>query len=160
MKLIDKLPHHKQMAVVYEITGRKRGDIANLLGVAPETISNWRSETEYQAALQEMAAEIREVTLDKYVGPIHVVIDGIVNEAVRQVQDGDDLRTLEMPKLVKSLTTLFDLAARKETLRNPQDPKPGEEKVDRLSGLKKRIAESHSGQEFIGEKKGSDEEGA
>lgn len=150
MRNIDKLPHHKQMAVVYEISGYSRGKIADSLEVTVDTVTNWRKDPTYQAAIQEERALLREKLIDDYASSIKVTLDGLGHEMVKRVQE-DDLRVVPFDKLTKSFNTLWQLVNQtgKDAVKTSKDGSDKAEEVDVLSDIKKRLMQSPTGREYL-----------
>jgi len=159
VKTIDKLPRHKQMAVMYEAVGFSRTKISDALEVSPTTITGWRSEPEYQAALQETMTEIHEDVLEKYKTSLDVVIEGHFHEAVKRAISDDEMSIVPLEKIVKNIQILINLHPQVNPVVGDVPEKPGDKKSDPLSELKKRYAGSQTAQELNGEKVEEDEEG-
>jgi hypothetical protein len=159
VKNIDKLPHHKQMAVIYEVANFSKSKIASELGVTMVTLATWRRDPEYQAALQEVGSEVRNATLEKYVSPMHIALDGYMQEIIRRVNDKDDLFTMPTERMIKSLQVFFNLLDQAKPRAGSDTPdvsKPGEKKKDVLHELKKRYSASQTGQEMQGDEEEDD----
>ena len=154
MKNIDKLPHHKQMAIFYEASGFHRSKIASLLGVGTKTIGNWRHEPLYQAALQDTMNELKERVFGEHTSGIKLVLQGMLHESIKRVQE-EDLESLPTDRLIKSLNIIWQIYNQMGQLGKGSESKDGSgktEEVDPLAELKSKLKRSPTGQEYLGDK--------
>jgi len=153
VKNIDKLPHHKQMAIFYETVGMSRTRIAEIFEVTKETVTLWRGGAVYQAALQEARIDLRERLFDEHAAGMKFIVQGFLHETVKRIQQ-DDLEGMPTDKMIKSLKIAFDIY-NQMGLNSPPGEKSGDDsdsnkRSDPFEEMRKRIA-SPTGEEVIEE---------
>jgi hypothetical protein len=151
MTNFDRLPHHKQMAVIYEITGVGRQKIAMDLGVLPETITSWRKDPVYQAAKQEKAVELQGSILDRYTKHRSVTLDSAWNELVKRLNDPSEIEGVSTMQLVKIISSFMkDFTKEGSDSPDPSSPSSGtvsESEDDFTKRLRERYKTSSTGRQ-------------
>lgn len=70
-----KMSAQQQAGLALLIAGRGRAEVAGLVGVTPETVSRWRGQAEFAAALRDAQAGARQEAADRLAGMVERALD-------------------------------------------------------------------------------------
>ena len=153
MTNFDRLPLDQQKCIMYEVLKRHtRRQLADLIGVTPVTITNWRRDPVYQAALQEKLTEVIQGLSEEFRADYFKIAGGISAELLECIVEGR-LRGVEPDKLMRMLHTAINDLRELEGYNKPE----GDDK-DPLAPLRKRMKSSPSGQRYMNVNKEEEEE--
>lgn len=63
--LLSPLSPQQQQAALLLVEGRKQGEIAEEMGIAPETLSRWKAEPGFRAELNRLLLAMREASINR-----------------------------------------------------------------------------------------------
>ena len=111
-----KLNSNQLLAVSLIASGSRGCDISKELKVTEETISRWRQQPEFRAAVNSMLAETQTATMDR--------LRGLAGKALGVIEIALDDTELAAGERLKAAFRILELCGAKEAAKHPGETDP------------------------------------
>lgn len=145
MSNYDNLSIPQQKAVSFLVgTSFTNKQIAEIIGVSEATISAWKRDPIFSAAVQERISEAVSKTQESYQERINPILDGLFNELQKRILSEEGV-TIQTDKLAK---IIVDLMKTLGTAQKPEEPDLEEKDQEFARRLIERMKYSRTGERY------------
>jgi transposase len=135
----------QQKAVSYLVgTSFTVKQIAEIIGVSEHTLSGWKRDPIFSAAVQEKLSEAVSKTQESYQERINPILDGLFNELQSRILSEQGI-TIQTDKLAK---IIVDLMKTLGTAQKPEEPDPEAKDQEFTKRLIERMKYSRTGERY------------